>query len=316
MLYNKLFRIALSSTLFVTVNASVLHAERFRVADNLLIEGHYTQEGQQISRAQLEKYLLNQPYEVANLADKSKGYRMSAYAIGGPLWLVTTGFSIWQIMQFVNIVKRSLNDTSAAAPPTLFYQEIWKFTMPMMIGGETTLFFQNRLRNRSNYMLHKAVKAFDSIVGSKHQVNVLLDHQIKEMKPGWFMQDRLLMPTSLLYSVLNEKSESRGAANSSIVCRAISHSSGFIGLYCATTCATAFLEAGLQEKEINKGVVYSHLGIGIGSLLLATVTSVMSAGIRDKAIQKYNDALPKAPKPLQLFDPIPTEPVDYPPRQR
>jgi hypothetical protein len=316
MLYNNVFRIAIFSTLLFAVNASMLHAQRFHVADNLLIEGHYTQEGQQISRAQLEKYLLTQPYEVSNLADKSKGYRMSAYAVGGPMWLVTTGISIWQIMQFVNIVKRTLNDTSTNAPQTLFYPEIWKFSMPLIIGGETTLFFQNRLRNRSNYMLHKAVKAFDSIIGSKYQVNVILDHQIKEIKPGWFMQDRLLMPTSVLYSVLKEKSDSHAAANSSIVCRAISSSSGFIGFYCVATCATAFLEAGLQDKEINKGVVYSHVGIGIGSLLLATVTSVMSAGIRDKAIQKYNDALPKAPKPLQLFDPIPTEPVDYPPRQR
>jgi hypothetical protein len=313
MLYNQLFRITVYSTLFFILYAPVLHAEHVRVADNLLIENHYTQEGQQISRAQLEKYLLEQPYDVANFADKSKGYRMSAYAVGAPMWLISTGISIWQIMQFVNFIKRTdFNDTNN----NLIYPEMWKFSMPLIIGGETTLFFQNRLRNRSNYMLHKAVKAFDSIVGSKYQVNMILDHQIKEMKPGWFMQDRILMPTSVLYSVLKEKSETRAAANSSIVCSALSYSSGFIGLYCAMTVATAFIEKGIGEKEINKGVVYSHLGIGIGSLLLATVTSVMSGGIRDKAIKKYNDLLPKAPKPLQLFDPIPTEPIDYPPRPR
>jgi uncharacterized membrane protein (DUF485 family) len=313
MLYNKLLRTAMFSTLVFAFNAHVLHADRVKVADNLLIEGHYTQEGQQISRGQLEKYLLNQPYEVANLADKSKGYRMSAYAIGGPMWVVTTGISIWQIVQFVNFMKRTdLNDPNSS----LIYPEIWKFSMPLIVGGEATLFFQNRLRNRSNYLLHRAVTTFDSILCTKHQVNIILDHQIKEVKPGWFMQDRILMPTSVLYSVLKEKADSRAAANSSIVCGAIASSSGMIGLYCALTCVTAFMEAGLGDKEINKGVVYSHVGIGIGSFLLATVTSVISGGIRDKAIKKYNDALPKAPKPLQLFDPIPTEPVDYPPRQR
>jgi hypothetical protein len=297
-------RVFLFALALVAGTLSAAYAEHVRIADNLLIEGYYTQEGQSIPRRQVEKYLLNQPYDVASLADKSVGYRMSAFAIGGPMWLATTGITTWQIVQFVNFLKRTdFNDPYSP----LIYSEIWKFATPLFVGGEVTLFFQNRLRNRSKYLLHKAVKAYDSIVCSKHQVNILIDHQIKEMRPGWFMQDRVLMPKSILYSVLKEKSESRAAANSSIVCNALSYSFGFIFAYCASTCAVALLES--------EGVVYSHLGAGIGSLLAATVTSVMSRGIRDKAIKKYNESLPKAPKPLQLFDPIPTEPVDYPPRR-
>jgi hypothetical protein len=310
MRYPALVRYAFFTMSIAVFGATVPYAAPVRVADNLLIEGYYTQEGQKISHGQVVKFLLNQPYEVANYADKSKGYGLASFAVGGPMWLATTGFSIWQATKFADFIEKAdFND-----PNTLIYPEIWKFAVPLMVGTEITLFIQNRLRNRSKYMLHKAVKAYDSILCTKHQVNIILDHQIKEMKPGWFMQDRVLMPTSILYSVLKDNSASRGAANSSIACRAIAFTGGLVAGYCVTSSVIGLIEAGPGEKKINKGVVYSQLGIGIGSLLIATVTSVMSAGIRDKAITKYNESLPKAPKPLQLFDPIPTEPVNYPPR--
>jgi hypothetical protein len=295
----------------ITGNAAILQAAPVRVADNLLIEGHYTQEGQNISRGQLEKFLLEQPNEISSYADKSKAYRLSSFAVGGPMWLISAGFTIWQTIQFVKLID-TINMSSSSNPTPVIYQNCWKISVPLIIGGEISAFVQSRLRNRSDYLLHKSVKAYDSILCTKQQVNIIIDHQIKEMKPGWYLQDRVLMPTSVLYSVLKEKKESYGAANTSKICKELAVNAGLIGSILLTNSIIAFFEGGLGEKNVNIKQRNTQLGIGIGMELFATITSVISAGIRDKAVQKYNESMPKTAAPLQLFDPIPTEPVNYP----
>jgi hypothetical protein len=308
--YPALVRYAFFTISVSVLGASVSVAERVRVADNLLIEGYYTQEGRDFSRGSVVKFLLNQPYEIAKIADKSKAYQLADYAVTPILWMATTGISAWQSIQFAKFVKNAdFSDSN-----TVLYNKIWKFTVPLLIGSDISLTIHNLLRNRSNYHLFKAVKAYDSILCTKQQVNIIIDHQIKEVKPGWFMQDRVLMPTSVLYSVLKENEASHTAANSSILCRTISLYSGLIGSFCISNSVLGLIEGGPGGKRVNKSVLYSQLGIGIGTLLLATVTSIVSGGIRDKAIQNYNGTLPKAPKPLQLEEPIPTTPIDYPPR--
>jgi len=310
---HKTYRLfALYTIAFVTGGAAILQAAPVRVADNLLIEGHYTQEGQSISHGQLEKFLLDQPNEISNYADKSKAYRLSAFAVGGPMLLITTGVTIWQVMQFVKILDTV--NMNSSNPEAVIYHNAWSISVPIVIGGEITALIQGRLRNRSNFLLHKAVKAYDSILCTKQQVNIIIDHQIKEMKPGWYLQDRVLMPTSVLYSVLKEKKESYGAANTSLLCKELAVNVGLIGSILLTNSIIAFFEGGLGEKNVNIKQRNTQLGIGIGLELFATISSVISAGIRDKAVQKYNESMPKTAPPLRLFDPIPTEPVNYPTR--
>jgi hypothetical protein len=296
---------------FVIGSAALLQAAPVRVADNLLIEGYYTQEGQSISRGQLEKFLLNQPNEISNFADKSKAYRLSSFAVGGPMWLISTGVTLWQALKFVKLMD-TINMNSSSNTSPVIYQNCWKISVPIIIGGELSAFIQGRLRNHSNYLLHKAVKSYDSILCTKQQVNIIIDHQIKEMKPGWFLQDRVLMPTTVLYSVLKEKKESYGAANSSLLCKELAINAGLIGSIFLTNSIIAFFEGGIGDKNVNIKQRNTQLGLGIGLELIATISSVISAGIRDKAIQKYNETMPKMAPPLQLFDPIPTEPVNYP----
>jgi hypothetical protein len=283
-----------------------LSSAQTEVANNRLIEGYYTQEGQSLSRGQLEKFLLNQQNESAQLADKSKAYRFSAFAIGAPMWLATTGVTVWQIMEFVDAVKKN----------AMYSTNIMKTTVPLVIGVEITSFIQTRLRNRSNYLLHKAVKIYDSMLCAQHTVEVILDHQIKEVRPGWFLQDRILMPTPVLYPVLKEKSVSYASASWSIFCREFSFDVGLVGGILISNAIAGFVD-GLNEKNTNKvntSLRNRQAGIGFGLELLAAISSIISAGIRDKAIQQYNESLPKPPKPLQLYDQIPSGPYDYPPR--
>lgn len=306
-------RILHYAVVIITGVTTALSAAPVKVADNLLIEGYYTQEGHGISRRSLENFLLNEPNDPSKFADKSKAYRLSAFAVGAPMWLVTTGIGIWQVVKFAKILD-TINMSTTTDPTAVFYQNSWKISVPLIIGGEISAFIQGRLRNRSDYMLHKAVKSYDSVLCTKQQVNIIIDHQIKEVKPGWYLQDRVLMPTSVLYPVLKEKKESYGAATWSFFCKEFAINAGLVGSILITNAVIAFFEGGLGEKNINIKQRNIQLGAGIGLEVFAAISSILSAGIREKAVQKYNDALPKAPKPMQLFDPIPTEPVNFPVR--
>lgn len=290
------------AVIFFTAGVVVEDLSAAPISDSLLIEGYYMQQGQSISRRQVEKFLLLQPYEIAQLADKSKAYSVSAIAVGGPMWCITTGITIWEVMDVVDAIKKQ----DERALVTLAYK-VNNIAIPLFIGSEITLFLQNSLSHHSEYLLHSAVKKYDSLVSSKYNENVIFDHHIKEVRGGWYMQDRLLMPTSVLYSVLKEKEVSHGAANGSIFCKELAFHAGLIGTLFVTDAIAKYIMNYENNQKFN--IWNADFGIGIGLELLATISSIISGGIRDKAIEKYNESLPQAPKPFQFFDPIPAAPV-------
>jgi hypothetical protein len=187
-------------------------------------------------------------------------------------------------------------------------QNIDKFLIPLLIGSEITLFIQSRLRHHADYLLYKSLRTYDSSVAARYNVNVIFDHRISKVRRGWYLQDRLLMPTSVMYCVLKEKEVSHASANWSIFCNEFTLHAGLIGSLLITNVVIMFIEE-YSEKNVNISKRNTQLGIGIGLEFLAGISSIISGGIRDKAIEKYNETLPKAAKPFQFFDPIPATPV-------
>lgn len=271
------------------------------LSDSLLIEGHWTQQSQDISRHQLEQFLLKQNAS-ADLTDKSKAYGVSSFAVGGPMWLITTGFTVWEGVNFYNAIKK--NEPINTNIPS--------FTLTLVIGAELSSFIQGLLSHRSDYLLHKAVKAYDSSVYQRYNMSLVMDHRIKEARPGWYLQDRLLMPTSVLYSVLKEKEASHTAANTSLLCRGIAINSGFIGGILISNAIVGFIEGGLGTGHVDVKLRNTQLGIGTGLAFIAGIFSIISGGIRDKAIDYYNEPFQNVPQPsLQLdqFSPAPAAPA-------
>jgi hypothetical protein len=276
-----------------------------------LIEAYYTQQGQDISRHELEEFLLKQNAS-ADLTDKSKAYVVSAFAVEAPLWLISTGISVWQGIQCYKAIKEIYNSPTPYLLNRSILSDLTKWTLPLVIECEISAFVPSFLSRRSDYMLHKAVRAYDSSVYQRNNMNVVMDHRIKDARPGWYLQDRLLMPTSVMYSVLKENEASHTAANTSLVCRTIAVNAGFIGGTLITNGIIGLLEGGFTKDNVDIKLRNTQLGIGTGLAFVAGIFSIISVGIRDKAIDYYNEPFQKGqPSTLQndQFSPAPAAPT-------
>jgi hypothetical protein len=287
----------LLSTMFFTASFSAATT----LSDSLIIENHYTQLGLPVSRGNLEKFLLNQNSS-SFLADRSKGCRIAAFAIGGPMWCITTGITIWQVMNFVDAFQNQKE------PPIPL---INKIALPLMIGGEITGYVQSRLSHRADYLLYKAVVAHNNSIAQRYAIYPPLDHHIQESRPGWYTQDRVLMPPHVLYSVLKENGSSYTPANSWMTCRNISVQSFSIGgLFLSYGIAGFLME--LYFKKLNEDPNNPYvgnvnikqrntcLGVGIGLISFGFVIAKIADDLKEIAIEKYNDALADSSYQRQL----------------
>jgi hypothetical protein len=243
------------------------------LSDSLFIEGYYSQEGTSFSRRKVENFLLTQDTSMA-LADAAKGLRLSAWAIGTTMWCINTGIAAYQIKQFLDAVERE-EPISA---------NLDNLTIPLAIGGEITSFVQNRLRYRSDYLIHKAVLAYNTDRCEKLGLDSCLDLRIKKGQEGRYMQDRLFMPEHVLYAVLRENDGSRAFANWSVVCRETANQALGIGMLFLALAAVGYLDEGPVDRRARD----TQLGLGIGITSFGIINAIVSAITRGAAIKEYN----------------------------
>lgn len=267
------------SVLFFTASVTAV-----TLSDSLLIEGYYSQQGKSISRRELE-YFLREKSVSESLINRSKRYRLSAWTIGAGMWCVNTGITIYQIKKFVDAVENQ-------EPVSTSLDNV---TIPLVIGGEISVFVQNRLRIRSDYLLHKAVTAYNNDMCKKFALDLPMDHLIKKEKYNWYKQDRVLMPTRVLYPVLKEKDASRPLANWSIVCRESASHTIAIGAMFIVFAAIGYIEE--EGIDIRKRNV--QLGVGIGLTSFGIINAIISAVTRNTAIRKYNESIPESTQPVE-----------------
>lgn len=263
-------------TLSIFMLISVATSSAFSLSDTLFIEGCYSQQGNSISRSKLENFLLNQNLQSAQYADKAKGLRLSAWAIGTPLWCVSTGISIYQIKKFVDAVN------SQQIPTT----SLNSYAMPLFIASDVTLFIQNILRNRSDYAIHKAVTAYNCKLAEKLGPDSLMDHRIRKNKSGLYMQDRVCMPTSVLVPVLKEKDASRPLAYWSSATGLVADQTISIGVMFLAFAALGYME--MEGVSINTHERQIQLGVGIGLTSFGIINAIIAGETRKTAVKRYN----------------------------
>jgi hypothetical protein len=262
--------------LFLSVSIFPETAPAFQLSDTLLIEGYYSQQGRSIGRGKLENFLLNQNPS-AQLADQAKGLRLSAWAIGTPLWCVNTGIAAYQIKQIFDAIEKQ----------EMISPSINNFAVPLIIGSDITLFVQNILRNRSDYALHRAVIAYNTKIAEKYFPDSVMDHRIKKNKnSSWYMQDRVFMPDGVLMSVLKEKEASRATAYWSSATDLLANQAISIGgMFLALT-----LMDYMVENRISSGARVK-LNVGIGVTSFGIINAIIADGLKKSAIRKYNDSI-------------------------
>jgi hypothetical protein len=252
------------------------------LSDSLFIEGYYSQEGKSFSRRKVENFLLVQDTSRA-LADAAKGLRLSAWAIGATMWCINAGIAAYQIKQFVDAVERQEPVSS----------NLDNLTIPLAIGGTVASFVQNRLRYRSDYLIHKAVIAYNADLCKKQGLDSCLDFRIKKAGLGRYMQDRVFMPEQVLYAVLREKDASRAFANWSIVCGETASQTIGIGILFLALAGIGYLDQGPVDLRARD----TQLGLGIGMTSFGIINAITAAITRRAAIREYNWSISPPVKP-------------------
>jgi hypothetical protein len=254
------------------------------LSDSLLIEGHYSQKGKSISRRKLEKFLQKQDVSMS-LVKRSKAWRISAWTIGASMWCVNIGITAYQVRQFMDAVEKQqpINTNLASV------------TVPLIVGGEIAAFVQGRLRTRSEYLLHKAVTAYNNDVCQRHAIGLVMDHRITKVKSSWYRQDRVLMPTRVLYPVLKEKDASRSYANCSFIFRELGNQSVAAGAMFLALAAIGYI----QKDSVDTGERDFQLYFGIGLASFGIINKIISAVTRNAAVRRYNESIPESTQPAQ-----------------
>lgn len=262
-------------TLAISTLALATASYAFTLSDTLYIEGYYSQQGRSISRSKLENFLLEQN-KSAMLADKAKGLRLSAWVVGTPLWCINTGYSIYQIKKIVDAVNDQQIPTTS----------LNSYAMPLFIAGDVTLLIQNFLRNRSDYAIHRAVVAYNNDLAKMRGSDALFNHRITKDKSGWYLQDRVFMPESVLYPVLKEKDTSRSLAYWSSATGLVADQTISIGVIYLALAAIGYME--IQGVRTNLHERQVHMGIGIGLTSFGIINAIISGETKKAAIKKYN----------------------------
>ncbi len=264
------------------------------LSDSLPIEGHFLQAGRPVSRFRVERFLLKQDTS-AGLADRSLGYKWSGHAIGATLWCVNLGIFAYEINQVLEAIKnQSISiDTTGRKEP--FSNSLYKFTIPLTIGTEAASFVQSRLYDRSDYLLHEGALAYNASAMKKFSKDAEPDLRIEKKGYGAYTQGGLGFSEPVLYGVLMDQPASRARSVWSAVFRETGIQAGawagtFLGLALISYLQEYF---GDTSFAIDKKARDLNLTIGVSLTAFSIVTAVVSSVIRNKAIEKYNAALPK-----------------------
>jgi hypothetical protein len=264
------------------------------LSDSLPIEGHYSQGGHSVGRGKLEKFLLSHDTS-ALLTDHSIKYKWSGHAIGAALWCVDIGVSAYQLKLVLDALKNQNRLLDSTGKQFALSNDLYKFTVPLFIGGEVASFVQERLYNRSDYLLHKSALAFNASLAKKFSPDSALDLCIEKAKSGGYTQGGLFMTEPALYGVLREQPGSRAISNWSATLKEIGRRAGeWGGMYIGLALLSYLQEAaGDSSMVIDKKARDLNLTIGVSLASFGIVDAIVSIVTKNIAIKKYNEGIPK-----------------------
>lgn len=249
------------------------------LSDSLFIENHFSQNGRQVSRRKVEKFLLDQNSS-ALFIDKSKGYWWSSWAIGATMWTINTGYSLYQAKLVYDAIQRQDYMSLTGA-------NIDRFTVPLVIGGEISSFVQGLLRTRADYWLHKGVTYYNCSLAKNYPGDSLMDHTMRKTKSGMYMQDRVLMPARIVNPILRDLSDSRPFALWSDATDFLANQTiGIGGMFLALAIIGYMEQEGVDTKARD-----AQLTLGISLTSFGIINAIVSSVTRKAGIRRYNEAV-------------------------
>ncbi len=269
------------------------------LSDSLPVSGHYSQNEKSVSRFRLERFLLKQDTS-GDYADRSLGYKWSGHAVGAFLWCVDIGVAAYEIKQLMDAIRnQSLVDSTGTVKP--FSNNLYKFTIPLTIGTEAASFIQQRLYNRSDYFLHKGALAYNAYVAHKVSHDDFFDLHIDRAGFGQYKQGGLVFDDPVLYGVLMDQRASAGPGIWSLLTRETGIQMGSWGGMFVGLAFVSYLQQlqGDTAFVIDRKAQMQNLTIGVSLVAGSIVCAIVSAIVRNIAIERYNEALPRPPQPVR-----------------
>ena len=291
-----------TTLLFILVLALV--ASSAPLSDSLPIEGNYSQAGHSVSNFKLERFLLLHDTSM-DYTDRSLGYRWSGHAVGALLWCVNIGVTAYEIKQIYDAIQNqsiSMDTTGLKMP---FSNNLYKFIIPITIGTEVASFVQARLYDRADFLLYKGALAYNASLAKKRSQD--LDLHIEKLDFGGYKQAGLYLTEPVLEGVLLEQPSSRSRSVLSWVFKELgiqvgSWAGDFLGL-----ALISYLQETMGDTlfAIDKKAQRFNLTMGLSLTAFSIASAITSSVIRNKGIEKYNEALPKRTVPAAPAAPEP-----------
>ena len=246
------------------------------LSDTLPLVDYFAQQGKEFPRRKVERFL--QDHETsADLAGRSRAYRLSAAGIGATMWSVNFGISLYRFTYLIRAIEHR-------EPVTIPLENL---TTPLLIGGEIASFVQGRLSNRSDYLLHKSALVYNENRLVHPYPDSVLSLRIERAKFGLYRQGGLLMPDHVTYAVLREKDASRFSSNWSLALREVAQPvQAFGALFVAYAIMGFFtpdvVDVKTRQLQLTTGISLTGFGI---------IASVISRMVQKSAVDDYNGAV-------------------------
>jgi hypothetical protein len=244
------------------------------VSDTLPIAGRYSQNGKAIKPRDMEA-MLESIDSCAPMVHRARGCRIAGKAIGATITLGSLAISAVQMRAMIDAIQRAEPLTNTLA----------QWTLPLTIGTEVGAFVQARLVNRSDYLTHKALLAYNRRLCARGVLDSLPSLRIEKIRgrTGMYTQSGLVLSTSTLSYVLTTQPASSDLAVGSVAMGEIgSRAIGFGAMYLALAIVAAVEH---QPHQTNTVIGGSVTGLGV-------VLSIAGLISRVVAVKRYNAEVP------------------------
>jgi hypothetical protein len=213
------------------------------------------------------------------------------------MWTVNAGVAVYEVNQVYNAIQdqvRSIDTTGRKEP---FSNRLYSFSIPLTIGTEAVTFVQARLYTRSDYLFHRAARAFNSSLARKSSKK--LDLSIVKTGLGEYTQAGLVFGRPVLYSVLMEQPASAGLSAWSWGLKETGVHLGTWGGTFLALAAVSILQQTLGDTSFAIDIKerQTNLTLGISLTAGSIASAIVSAAIRKRGMIKYNEAVARQSVP-------------------
>jgi len=286
--------IKFSSLIFLTFLA--LSAPAAPLSDSLPIEGNYSQGGRSVSNFQLERFLLKHDTSM-DYTDRSLGYRWSGHSVGALLWCIDAGVTGYEVYQIYNAIQKqgiAVDSTGIKMP---FSNNLYKYAIPITIGAEVASFVQARLYDRADFLLYKGALVYNASLAKRRSQE--LDMHIDKLDFGGYKQAGLYLTEPVLEGALMEQPASRSRSVLSWIFKELGFQVGSWAGDFLCLALVSYLQETMGDTmfAIDKKAQRLNLTIGLSLTAVSIASAITSSIIRNKGIEKYNEALPKRTPP-------------------